>query len=208
MKKISIFLALLLALCLLSGSALAASKVNFEGKAEKFVFLPGSELSDTDLFENFKGVLPGDTLTQKVTVRNNSGSKVRIWMRAEPVSEADEAFLSQLSLTVDCKNKEIFDAAASETAQLTKNTLLGTFKQGGSTELLVTLNVPIELGNEFMGVQGTVPWTFIAEELPDDTTPHTGDWFQLGLWIALAAGLMLCIFFVLLVMKKRRAQAE
>ena len=51
-----ICLALLLTL-LLCGSALAEANVNYEGGAEKFVFL-----SDNDLFDDFKGVLPGDVL--------------------------------------------------------------------------------------------------------------------------------------------------
>ena len=62
MKKIiSICLALLLAAAL-CGSAMAAAAVTYEGGAEKFVFLPGSSLSASDLFEGFKDVLPGDVL--------------------------------------------------------------------------------------------------------------------------------------------------
>ena len=79
MKKISIFLALLMAV-LLCGSALAAS-VSYEGGAEKFVFVP----ENSDLFENFKGVMPGDVLEQKITVKNNTDKAVRIYLRAEPV---------------------------------------------------------------------------------------------------------------------------
>ena len=60
MKKIAIVLLALL--LVMSNLAALAANVNYEGGAEKFVFLPGSELSDTDLFENFKGVLPGDVL--------------------------------------------------------------------------------------------------------------------------------------------------
>ena len=160
MKKIiSICLALLLAAAL-CGSAMAAAAVTYEGGAEKFVFIPGSEYSDSDLFENFKGVLPGDTITQTIRVQNASDKQVRIYLRALPVSDIHKDFLSQLAMTVDCKDKEIFDAAPSETAQLTNNTLLGTFKKAGSTELTVTLTVPADMGNEYMGAIGVVPWAF------------------------------------------------
>lgn len=200
MKKATICLALLLVACLLSGSALAAASVSYEGGAEKFVFLPGS-----DLFESFKNVLPGDELTQTITVRNDKDMQVRIYLRAEPVNQASEEFLSQLTLTVTCKDKEIFDAAASKTAQLTKATLLGTFRKNGSTDLTVTLSVPADMGNEYMSAIGVVPWTFIAEEIPDDETPHTGDWFQLGWWLLAAAIIVVAIAVVLWAQKRRKA---
>ena len=200
MKKATICLALLLVACLLGGSALAAASVSYEGGAEKFVFLPGS-----DLFESFKNVLPGDELTQTITVRNDKDMQVRIYLRAEPVNQASEEFLSQLTLTVTCKDKEIFDAAASKTAQLTRATLLGTFRKNGSTDLTVTLSVPADMGNEYMNAIGFVPWTFIAEEIPDDETPHTGDWFQLGWWLLAAAIIVVAIAVVLWAQKRRKA---
>jgi len=203
MKKL---IAILMLLFLLSGSALAAASVTYEGGAEKFVFLPGSSYSDTDMFENFKGVLPGDVLTQKITVKNDTDAQVRIYMRAESEGMEDRDFLSQLSMTVDCRDKVIFDAAPSETAQLTNNTLLGTFKSKGSTELTVTLTVPADMGNEYMGRVGVVPWTFLVEEVPVDDTPDTGDWFQTTLWISVAAALAAAILMLLIVQRKRRAE--
>ena len=205
MKKL---LTLLVALVLLSSTALAASSVTYEGGAEKFVFLPGSEYSDTDLFENFKGVLPGDILTQRITVKNTADSQVRLYMRAEPVEESHRDFLSRLNIQVSCKDEEIFDAAASETAQLTENTLLGTFKRAGSTELVVTLTVPIDLGNEFMCTMGIVPWTFLVEEIPDDDTPHTGDDFELSTWMIAAGMILLAIAAVLVQMKRQKKAAN
>lgn len=217
MKKL---ICVLLALMLLESSALAESSVTYEGGAEKFVFLPGSEYSDSDMFENFKGVLPGDVLTQKITVKNDTDGQVRIYMRAEPgesipaglmeknglTVEENRDFLNQLSMTVECRDKEIFDAAPSETAQLTNNTLLGTFKKKGSTELTVTLTVPATMGNEYMGRIGIVPWTFLVEEIPEDDTPDTGDWFQTGVWISIAAVLAAAIVMLLIVQRKRRAE--
>lgn len=202
-KTISFLLALLL---LATSSALAASSVTFEGGAENFVFLPGSQFSDSDLFQNYKMVMPGDVLTQRITVRNTSNKQVRIYMRAEPVDASYRDFLSQMNLQVSCKDEQIFDAAVSETAQLTENTLLGTFKTAGSTELVVTLTVPLDLGNEYMCTMGIVPWTFLVEEVPDEDTPHTGDDFELGTWL-LAAGMILAAIAVVLVQMKRQKAA-
>ena len=205
-KLISILLVLLVVLG--GASAHAVSSVTYEGGAEAFVFLPGSPFSDTDLFENYKMVMPGDVLTQRITVRNTSGGQVRIYMRAEPVNETYRDFLSQMNLQVSCKDEQIFDAAASETAQLTENTLLGTFKTEGSTELVVTLTVPLDLGNEYMCTMGIVPWTFLVEEVPEDDTPHTGDSFELGTWLLAAGMILAAIAWVLVQMKRQKAAAN
>lgn len=202
MKKILAGLLTLLLCLLLCGHALASS-VSFEGGAEEFVFLPGSSHSDSDLFENFKGVLPGDVRTQRITVKNSTGKQVRIYMRAEPVSAADRDFLGQLKMKVESGNSAIFEAAASETAQLTGNTLLGTFKQNGSTGLTVTLTVPIEMGNEYMNRKGTVPWTFLVEEVEISTTADTGDWFDMGVWLG-AAAVLLALILVLALHRRRK----
>ena len=104
-------------------------------------------------------------------------------------------------------DKEIFDAAPSKTAQLTNNTLLGTFKKAGSTELTVTLTVPAEMGNQYMGAIGVVPWTFMVEEIPEDPSVHTGDWFQAGLWIGAAALLAAAVIVLIVLQRKRRKEA-
>ena len=206
MKKFTIILLVLLVL--LTASAHAISNVTYEGGAEHFVFLPGSEYSDSDLFENFKGVMPGDVIIQRITVKNTSDKQVRIYMRVDPVEEKYRDFLDKLNLQVSCKSEHIFDAAASQTGQLTQNTLLGTFKTAGSVELVVTLTVPLDLGTEYMNTLGIVPWTFLVEEVPEDDTPHTGDDFELGTWLVAAGMILAAIAFVLVQMKRQKANAN
>lgn len=65
--------------------------VTYEGGAEKFVFTPGSYYTDTDLFDGFKNVMPGDELTQTIQVKNGffgTGS-VNIYLRAVAHDEVD-----------------------------------------------------------------------------------------------------------------------
>ena len=93
MKKwLNGFCVLLLTLGVCCGTALAASTVTYEGGAEQFVFLPGSDLSGSDLFENFKKVMPGDVLTQQVQVENKSEHEIRLYLRAEAVMKRAELF--------------------------------------------------------------------------------------------------------------------
>ena len=88
MKCFRRFAALCLALVVfaaaLAPSALAAGNVSYLGRADKFVFSPGSSYSPTDLFTDFKNVMPGDTLTQSVYIANNAAYnvKVKLYMRA------------------------------------------------------------------------------------------------------------------------------
>ena len=218
-KTLKTISALALALVLLLGmgaTAFAESKVTYEGGAEKFVFLPGSEYTETDLFENFKGVMPGDVITQEITVQNNytKAEKVKIYLRAvvhdeqgNPLSEevartedlvSMQDFLSQLSMTVKQGDKVLFSASPDELDGLEKNVLLGTFPGKSYTKLVVELTVPIELGNEYANRVGEVDWVFTAEEVTK--TVQTGDDRDLILWAALmtlslvtAAGVILTL---------------
>lgn len=209
MKKFAFCLALLMAL-MMCGSAMASS-VTYVDRTELFDFKPGSVYEVTDLFENFKNVMPGDVLEEHITVQNSSKGQVRIWMQCKYDSYTTtnaKDFLNQLKLTVVSGNTEIFEAAANEKAQLTEPRLLGTFRTNGKVELTVTLEVPIELGSEYMGQIGVVPWTFMIEEIPEDDTPDTGDWFEVSLWIGAAAVLMAAIAWIVIAMRRRTAEEE
>ena len=81
-------LTLLLTLTLLFNSALTAmaadSTITFKGKNEGFTFAPDSEYTQTDLFDNFKDVMPGDKVTETITVTNKADDcdYIKLYMKA------------------------------------------------------------------------------------------------------------------------------
>ena len=212
----------LLIVCILALSSIlpvyaADGKVTYRGNSGNFIFEPGSNYSPTDLFPNFKDVMPGDTLMQKITVKNDADNKVKvkIYIRSLGAHEDSVEFLSQLGLKVskssDNKMAYMFDAAANETAQLTDWVCLGTLYSGGEVNLDVILNVPVELDNMFQNKIGYLDWEFMIEEFPiesdDPKPPQTGDNSNMGLWFGLMIGSG-AMLIILLFWRKRDQEKE
>lgn len=193
----------------------ADGRVTYSGDAGEFIFGPGSDASPTDLFPTFKDVMPGDTLTQHITVRNDASRhvKVKIYLRSLGAQEGSEEFLSQLGLKVRTSENNtmayMFQAAASETAQLSDWVCLGTLYSGGEVNLDVILTVPVELDNRYSDKVGYLDWEFKIEEFPvesdDPEPPPTGDDSSLGTWMAVSG---VSFLLILLLIFRRRRESE
>ncbi len=225
MKKI---FSIALALCLLMSLAVPASAaegyVRYTGH-NIFGFGPGSEYSKTDLFDNFKGAMPGDVLTQEITVSNTARccDFIRVYLRAETHSEKGnplsskvsasgetvatmKEFLSKLSMKVYNGEKLIYRASPDELGGLEENVLLGKLRKNQDLNLTVELSVPAELGNEYANRVGEVDWVFQVEEFDDKNpdVPKTGDTTPIGLYLGVMAGSLFLL--ILLLFRKKKKQ--
>lgn len=206
-KKVSrVLTALLAAVCVVSmangtlaaqtlalDSGVTLSEVN--GRAQ-FAINGGAQ---NDLFLDFKGVMPGDTITQTINVNaaQANGQSYRIYLYARECEAAEvpeggshvkrestPGFLDNLTIRVSRK------AAAGETGDTslggvnigtgtgTSGVLLGTFTPGMSRELNVELQVDINMGNEFANAAAYIDWVFYADTIEsgggdDGGTPPT-----------------------------------
>ena len=179
-KMLKIAFSLLMTLVLAAGMCVssvagdAAINLTYKGEAGGgFEFKPGSGYTSTDLFDNFKNVMPGDELEQKVVFTNSDTQHdyVNLYMRAVPhgeenapqaqVSAAESnEFLSKLEMWVYNGETEIYHASPDQPAQLASDVLLGSFFKGETATLTVKLKVPIELDNQYANRIGEVDWVF------------------------------------------------
>ena len=212
--KLMICLSLIVMTTALTANRISAQdgNVTYDGNAKDFIFAPGSEYSPTDLFADFKDLMPGDSVSQKITIDNDISKevKIKIYMRSLGADQQSQEFLSQLSLTVVQDGKtNLFDAPASETAQLTDWVYLGTLYSGGKIDLDVTVSVPITLGNDFQDAVGKLTWEFMVEELPVETTDPrpTGD--NSNIYVAMTVmSVSAAALSVVLALKKKKEQEQ
>ena len=204
--------ALVMVLSAMPAANAAVGTVTYSGDSGKFIFAPGSSHSPTDLFPYLKDVMPGDTITQYISVKNNASNrvKVKLYIRALGAHKDSEEFLSQLQLTVtNSTGTVMFDAPASSTKGLTDWTYLGTLYSGGKADLAVVLKVPVELDNRFQDAVGYLDWSFYAEELPvspSDPPAQTGDRILPYIITFALSGAAIAVLLILEKKKRIRAQ--
>ena len=89
MKKLLSLVMILAALAALAVPALAADAVVSRKGNDIVIETTGSGYTDTDLFDNFKNVMPGDERTEAITIKNNvtGYDYVKLYIRAVPHDE-------------------------------------------------------------------------------------------------------------------------
>ena len=136
-----------------------------------------------DLFKDFKGMMPGDSITQTITVRggNLGRGTAHIYLRTE--YDNGDLTTNGTDLEIEDYQKLVnspyvtltvsYDGKVLNTGRLEQGVLLGAFSEGVEAELEVTLSIDIEAGNELAGLQAGIGWVFYTEyyDLTDPIYP-------------------------------------
>jgi len=194
----------------------AAADIVYRGKDRLLITPKAGGHTSTDLFGNFKGVMPGDTLTETVTIRNESTTANTNYVKLYIDTDAMNAFLSNFTMTVAQGTKQIFSGKPNAVGSFGgTGCLLGTFRKGQSTTLTVTLSLDIQADNTVANGEGEVDWKFIAEEYTGSTKPPMvtpGKLIQTGqlnwpVWLLSGLGIVLVILGGTMTLRKKKENA-
>lgn len=179
--------------------------VRFEHGAEEFVYNP----ENTDLWFNFKGLLPGDTVTQRVGIKNASDRKVAIYMHAEEGAPQFDDLFEHMTVKVMQGDTVLQESPVKDPGGLRQNILLGNFEVGAETILDVELKVSVDMGNEHQNDYGEIVWVFTVEWDEVVPPPQTGEegtpWKSI---LAAAALVFIVVFIVVAQIMGRKRKAD
>lgn len=131
----------------------------------------------SNLFQNFKGLMPSMEVSQLIKITNNYSKTVKIYLKVEaadtmePTAAAQlEGLLDELHLKLTLKkpNSQTTDVIFNEKASGTtdgKRILLGTYAKHSSGSITATVSVPSTLDNKYMNTEGEIVWIFSCEEV-------------------------------------------
>lgn len=167
------------------------SKVTFISKNKGFKF----ESDNSDLFLNFKNLLPGETRTQMISVTNKS-SATEIFLRAE-IEDQSKATPKTTALIEKLLKEYVTIVVTADDGTLVYNGpvwgnlesnnanpdsmrydfSLGKFASEQTKDLSIQLQVDPKVDNEYQELWGDIRWVWSAQgkETPIDPPPQTGD---------------------------------
>ena len=123
--------------------------------------------ADSKLF-NIAVMNPGQSVTSKITIKNNNTYPFMLFLRTERVSAApllgEPDLFKQIQLTVILRDVILYQGSMYDFANCQDSISLGTFKRNEAEELVVTVYLPGSItGNEYQSKSLNTRWIFIAK---------------------------------------------
>lgn len=233
-KRIKRLFTFICSLILLSALFISVSAQDAEvsfNEGHLIVFKPGGYTA-TDLFDNFKGLMPGDIRIENITVINKTDDyeKIKVYIQAlihdeeaNPLSEEVKTvltndarrgerseleymndFLKELHLTIKQGDRVIYEGQANELDGLENPVYLGEYHQEESTLLKAELTVPLEMGNDYMNRIGEFDLLFKFEGI--DKIPATGDIRNFTPWVSVLSLSLVGVAFLAFIFLKKKHQ--
>ena len=148
------------------------SNVVFSGDAEEFIFLDGSD----SLFDNFRGIMPGETRSQDIILKNDDYREMKFYMSADMVEALGEgtAFGAVYQITLSKDGVPFFDGKLGgendkDKGFLGDDFLLATLPKGESARITMDLYIDGDsMDNSYQDTAGLFEFVFSVEH--DDPT--------------------------------------
>lgn len=213
MKNILKTILILTTIILMSSSQVFASS-----KIPSNVTLIGNEIGinftkESDEFLQIDNILPGDSCSGIINIKNESNDTFDLYMRIEKYEKNPKFnILDKLVLRVSNKDGEIYNGSVNQSETLEKNIYLGSFNRGNEDNIKIDLLLDGEsTGNEYINKNGEIEWIFTAIQLGEEdfggdkpsvgNLPNTG---QDGIYVIIIIASIAIIFGLCMMESKKK----
>lgn len=122
------------------------------------------DADQSDLFPEFKDMMPGDKTTQKIEVETeHTSGPVTVYLTSEGTAAEDPELFRNVILTVQADGEVIASESLADGIRA-DGVELFTFEEPGKKTLEVTLEVSEEAGNELMDAEAAANWKFTVQD--------------------------------------------
>lgn len=112
-----------------------------------------------DFFSGWDSLMPGDIVSDTVTLKNNYRKPITLYFHTKTV--ADDALLKALNLMIKNGEQVIYDGSLA--GEISKKVKLATLGEDETATLSYTLTVPAELNNDYAMASTKTRWIFSTE---------------------------------------------
>lgn len=180
--------------------------VEFEGNSHKLIAVP------QDFFSNMGTAMPGDTLSDTVTLKNTTEDDVELFFHTDlpdSLTKEQRKLLEQITLTISLDEKELY-CGNLEAASLHSDISLGAYPSQRTRNFNFTLTIPDTLKNQYALTDTIVKWVFSVRQDGFASPVRTGDAMMYIPFLFLGTGgiILLCLYLVLRIYKPSKGMSS
>ena len=130
---------------------------------------------DDDFFGNLGNIVPGDSISEKVQIKNNSYDKNEYFLNINYDELTDEELDLLRNIKLVIKNSKGSILTSSNLEDKSRHSL-GIYTHNGGDEITIELSLPIDIDNDYSKLFTKVVWEFSYDVIEHyGENPKTGD---------------------------------
>lgn len=127
--------------------------IAFKGGAEGLV------KTGDNFFSNWPNLMPGDVISDRITLKNDYSRRVEIFFRSEALTDSELA--KAIGLTISNSEGTVYSGTLADS--VSEDISVAELYKGDEEVLTYTVSVPDDLGNDFAMNELKTKWIFTAD---------------------------------------------
>ena len=157
------------------------------------------ECSTEDLFSNFENFQPGDTYSEMLNMRNNSGKRMNVLFRTD---NRKTDLLEEMQLRISCCGNKVYEGSLSS-KELDTFMEIASIENGQAGRLEFQISMPKSADNRYAMLKDNVTWIIAVNDEKEEMAETGDNVLSIGMMALIAAGALFGIITILVTGRRR-----